>query len=842
MVKKAAQATPNRPLKAARKERGWTQQEVADRIGAPLALNVSRWESGTAFPSAYYLQKLCHLFGKSAGELGLSQVETEVVESGIAPAPPGERASSPANPQIWMLPYPRNLFFLGREDVLAHLRQRLQAGQTLALSQPQAINGLGGVGKTQVALEYAYRSAQDYQAVFWIRADSHDALVAGFLEMAHALHLPEQDEQDHTAIVAAVKGWFSQHTSWLLILDNADDLSLLPEFFPSPVQGHLLLTTRAQALGRLANRIEVDTLDTDTAALLLLRRAGLLAIDAPLAQAEPTELRVAMQLSEELGGLPLALDQAGAYLEETRCGLQQYLDLYRSHRADLLRHRGGLVQDHPDSVATTWALSFAAIEQQSALAADVLRLCAWLHPDAIPEELFLQGAAYLGPLLSPLEADPLAFNQALAVIQGYSLLRRTSREQMLSVHRLVQAVLQDAMRPQERSLWRERAITVLNALFPNVWRHLRGQWEQCSRLLPHVLIVAAATPPEQDSLELASLLSKAADYLFQRAQYAQGEPLYQRALSMYEQMLGSEHHQVAAPLNGLADLYREQGRYAEAEALYQRALHLWERLHQDHPEMYSPLNNMALLYWKQGRYEEAEALLQRALHLDTQAVSQEDSPISSFLNNLAILYCEQGRYEEAEPLLQRALHLDTQRYGQDHPETSYSLNNLACVYQEQGRFAEAETLFQHALRIREQTLGQQHPEVAQTLHDLANLYREQGHYKEAEALYQRALTIRRQQRGAQHPDTAETLHGFARLYEAQNQPDQALTCYQQALAIREQQLGSAHPRTLDTRARYAHLLQACGRPEETTALEETSAAQQAARSGPPSAAFQPTQH
>lgn len=837
MVKKAAQATPNRLLKAARKERTWTQQEVADRIGAPLALNVSRWENGTAFPSAYYLQKLCHLFGKSASELGLSQIEAGTVEAALSPLPPGEQASSSAeqqahgglaaNTKIWMLSYPRNLFFLGREEVLAHLRQHLQAGQMMALSQPQAINGLGGVGKTQVALEYAYRHAHDYQAVFWVRADSRDALVAGFLEMAHVLHLPERDERDHTGIVAAVKDWFSQHTSWLLILDNADDLSFLPEFLPAPVWGHLLLTTRAQALGRLANRIEVDTLDMDTAALLLLRRAGLLAIDAPLAQAEPTELRAAMQLVSELGGLPLALDQAGAYLEETRCGLQQYLDLYRSHRADLLRQRGGMVQDHPDSVATTWSLSFAAIEQRSALAADLLRLCAWLHPDAIPEELFLQGAAHLGPLLSTLEAEPLAFNQALAVIQGYSLLRRTSREQTLSVHRLVQAVLQDAMSPQERGLWIERAIAVLNAVFPKVWRHLGGQWEQCSRLLPHALIVAAATPPQQDSLELASVLSKAADYLFQRAEYEQGEPLYQRALSMCEQMLGSEHHQVASPLNGLADLYREQGRYAEAEALYQRALHLWERWHQDHPEMYSPLNNMALLYWKQGRYAEAESLLQRALHPDTQAARQEDPAISSFLNNLAILYIEQGRYAEAEPLLQRALQLDTQRFGQDHPETSFPLNNLAEVYQEQGRYAEAESLYQHALRIREQALGQQHPEVAHPLNGLANLYREQGRYAEAEPFYQRALTIRCQQRGAQHPETAETLNDVARLYEAQNRPDQALACYQQALAIREQRLGPEHPHTVDTRTRYTHLLQSCGRSEEMRGLEEASTTQQA---------------
>jgi hypothetical protein len=257
------------------------------------------------------------------------------------------------------------------------------------LSQPQAISGLGGIGKTQVVLEYAYRHARDYQAVFWVRADSRDTLVAGFLEIARTVNLPERDERDQTVIVAAVKGWLRQHTGWLLILDNADELTLLPEFLPAPLQGHLLFTTRAQALGRLANRIEVNALDQDAAALLVLHRAGLLTLDAPLAQAEQADQQMAEEPSRQLGGLPLALDQAGAYLEETRCSLQHYLDLYKSHRAELLHHRGGLVLDHPDSVATTWSLSFASIEQRSALAADLLRVCSLLHPDAIPEELFL---------------------------------------------------------------------------------------------------------------------------------------------------------------------------------------------------------------------------------------------------------------------------------------------------------------------------------------------------------------------------------------------------------------------------------------------------------------------
>jgi tetratricopeptide (TPR) repeat protein/transcriptional regulator with XRE-family HTH domain len=806
MVKKAALATHNLLLRAARKERGWTQQQVADHIGAPHSLNISRWENGTAFPSAYYLEQLCHLFGKNVRELGLSQLEGESqFEAPLADEP--EQVRPQTDSRIWTVPYPRNLFFLGREEVLAHLRRQLQADQAMDFSQPQAISGLGGIGKTQVVLEYAYRHTQDYQAVFWARADSRDTLVAGFLEIARTMKLPEREERDQVIMVAAVKGWLSQHAGWLLILDNVDELTLLPEFLPTPVRGHILLTTRAQALGRLANRIEVHALSQDEAALLVLRRAGLLAIDAPLQQAEQADRQVAEELSRQLGGLPLALDQAGAYLEETGCSLHHYLDLYKSHRVGLLHRRGGLVLDHPDSVASTLLLSFASVERLSALAADVLRVCSLLHPDAIPEELFLQGAAHLGSALATIETDPLAFNNALAVIQGYSLLKRSSRDQTLSMHRVVQAVLADAMTKQERDQWTERSVAALNTVFPEVRHQVWGQWEQCGRLVPHVLTVAAATAT-QNNLELASLLTKTADYLLQRAQYQQAESLYQRALSIREQILGNEHPLVAFPLYGLADIYQEQGQYEQAEPLYQRALRLWEQAFgQEYAVIPALLNNLAVLYVYQGRYEQAEPLLQRALSLDEQAFGQEHSKIPARLNNLAFVYCEQGRYEQAEPLLQRALSLDEQAFGQEHPEVAYSLNNLAELYREQGRYVQAEPLYQRALHIRERTLGSEHPLVAHPLNGLANLYREQGCYGQAELLYQHALGIRQQRLGNQHPETAETLHDFARLYELRNQPDQALVLYQQALAIREQRLGPAHTRTLDTRKCYAHLLE-----------------------------------
>jgi hypothetical protein len=191
-------------------------------------------------------------------------------------------------------------------------------------------------------------------------------------------------------VVQAVKVWLRSHGGWLLILDNADDLNLVQPFLPTECPGHLVLTTRAQITGKVAHRFEVDTLDGETGALLLLRRAGLVAADGSFDAVFPSDQSIALALVEELGGLPLALDQAGAYIEETQCGLADYRQQYQMRRAELLARRGKLVDDHPEPVATTWSLSFARVEQANPIAAELLRICAFLAPNAIPEELLVE--------------------------------------------------------------------------------------------------------------------------------------------------------------------------------------------------------------------------------------------------------------------------------------------------------------------------------------------------------------------------------------------------------------------------------------------------------------------
>src|SRR6266581_9706779 len=381
---------------------------------------------------------------------------------------------------IWNVPYQRNLLFTGREDVLKKLYDALRAGKTAALAQPQAISGLGGIGKTQTAVEYAYRYRDDYKDVLWVKAETEVSINADFVTIASLLDLPEKLEQDQHKIVEAVKRWFQEHTDWLLILDNADDIAMVQGFIPLGSKGQILLTTRAHATGRIAKRIEVEKMDPDEGAIFLLHRAKLLDPDASLETATRTEQDTAREIVKAMDGLPLALEQAGAYIEETECGLQGYLRLYREQGVRLLKEHGEFAPDHPEPVATTWSLAFKNVEQANPAAAELLRFCAFLAPDTIPEELFSESAADLGPTLEPVASDISSLNAAIRELLKYSLVHRDSETNTLSIHRLVQEVLKDQIGEVAQRLWAERAVRAVLGVFPHPDY---SNWDDCRRYL-----------------------------------------------------------------------------------------------------------------------------------------------------------------------------------------------------------------------------------------------------------------------------------------------------------------------------------------------------------------------
>ena len=350
------------------------------------------------------------------------------------------------------VPYERNPYFTGRNTFLQVLKKEL------TISGAVAICGLGGIGKTQVAVEYAYRNRSDYEDVFWVRSDTNSALHEGFVKIAVLLGLPENSAQKQTTAVEAVKQWLERSSDWLLILDNADMPDLVKPYLPRDRKGQVLFTSRTRVWHGVARPLELGELQPDAASEFLSKRTE-------RSDRSSTESRAQAELARELGYLPLALEQAGAYIAETQARYQDYLASYRKRRLALIERHMPVTGHYAGSVATTWSLNFTALEQTPA-AADMLRASALLDPDKIPLELLRDGAVELGPTIAAAlvgaREDPLLIDEVLEPLTRYSLIHRDVGEQSYSMHRLVQAVTRDGMDPNTRQVWAERVVRAVD--------------------------------------------------------------------------------------------------------------------------------------------------------------------------------------------------------------------------------------------------------------------------------------------------------------------------------------------------------------------------------------------
>ncbi|MEO1353867.1 MAG: tetratricopeptide repeat protein [Cyanobacteria bacterium J06635_15] len=647
---------------------------------------------------------------------GLSQVEQDRVLVSVArrllkltTTPPTTAARSSVKnttKEIWNVPYERNTFFTGREKVLQNLSKRLTQNSEVALSQTQAISGLGGIGKTQTVVEYAYRHREDYRAIFWVRAETELEVSISFIEIARLLDLPEQNASDPYDAIQAVKHWMEVSSGWLLIFDNADRPEQIKSFRPCKGQGHILLTSRAQTFDVLgiSKPVSLEKMSAEEAEGFLFKRTGRPVNEIP-------ERAAATALAAELGYLPLALEQAGAYILAKQISFEDYLKSYRKRKLLLLQKAWPVVGNYPESVATTWALNFQAVENYSKAAGELLRVSAFLNPDEIPYEVFEKGAGALGNLLAEALAnmadDPVVFSDVLAPLIRYSLIQTDPGLRTYSIARLVQEVVKDELDEESRRRWAKCTIGALTQAFP-ISEY--SNWLQCERLLPHATAATHLAHRYHIESETAALLFyKTGYYLDERARFKDAEHLLLNSLRMRQQLLGDKHPDIATSLHNLAALYYKQNRYDEAEPLSLKALTMRKQiLGHRHPDVANSLNNLAALYDQQGRCDEAEPLFLEALEIQKQLLGNQDPCVASSLSNLAMLYKEQSRFDKAEPLLLEAINICKQLFDGPHPYVGRFSDNLASLYRAQGNREKAKRTYVEALEILEQTLGTEH--------------------------------------------------------------------------------------------------------------------------------------
>ena len=504
----------------------------------------------------------------------------------------------------------RNRLFTGRRDVLDRLHGALGAGPAALIQDPAALTGLGGIGKTQTATAYIYEHLREYNGVFWVTAETVEELNDGLAGMADELNLLDSVQATRSAALRKMHDWFQSESGWLLVLDNVDEIGALAPHFPRYHNGSLLLTTRSRNTVRWAAPIELAKFGRKDGALLLLRRAGLLEMSRKLDDAPHYLALAAMELVGELDGLPLAIDQAGAYVAETGVPVADYLIEYRRRGLELLDKIDD--GDHKP-VTLTFQLALEQLAKRGpfgAAAVEMVRLCAFLAPDAIPEPIV---AAY--PFSReglPTSSDVCA--EVIAAVCGYSLLSQAPRNKTLNVHRLVQKVTRDAMSDEERRTWTERAIDAVAEATPDFEF---DDWPLCDLLLPHWRLCAEAIRDLRiETSRSAYLVYQAGRYLRVRAQYGEAESLLRLAVEIAEKVLGPDDPITADYLDALACLYRELDRFEDAELLHERALAIVEAADgPEHPNTAAKLHNLALFRVTRLEYSRAEVLFKRVLSI-----------------------------------------------------------------------------------------------------------------------------------------------------------------------------------------------------------------------------------
>jgi nucleoside phosphorylase len=354
----------------------------------------------------------------------------------------GEEADQPKS-VIENIPYHRNRNFTGRSSLLDKLRKDLTTGQYTALTQ--AVTGLGGVGKTQLALEYAYRHIDDYEVIWWVRSEDPAILANDYIELADRLGL-EKSSGKTEELIEPVRQWFENNTGWVLIFDNAQNPRELTRYLPKIGSGHVIVTSRNPNWECLAKPLEVFVFERPESVAFLLKRTG------------QRDEKAAEALSEALGDLPLALEQAGAYVKETGISFEDYLKRFQKERIEILRY--GKPDTYPETIATTWEISAKAASKETPESMNLLNLCAYLSPDLIPRPMLVKGSEHLpDPLASTVKND-VKMDSALASLRRYSLIGFSGDR--FFIHRMVQAATQDMMGEEERSF---RQPKILGQLF-----------------------------------------------------------------------------------------------------------------------------------------------------------------------------------------------------------------------------------------------------------------------------------------------------------------------------------------------------------------------------------------
>ena len=640
--------------------------------------------------------------------------------------------------------------FVGRKQDLKNLHEALQSEGKVSVC---AVRGMGGVGKTELAIQYASSEEfqQSYLACYWFSLNQGDLATQILLKASPYLAMPEALRKSGSVEAQVKWCWQNWHPSTgniLVIIDDVKNLAdIPPALMPIASRFKVMVTTRQRNLSPSFRELPLGIL-SEAESLELFTKI----VDAQGSSRIENERETTKAICKYLGYLPLALELVANYLKDDEMlSLEDYLQQLHLEDESLADEMvRGITAER--GVIAAFNLSW---QRLTGLATQLAMLLGRFATAAIPWQDLVE------PTVNSLGYEKKAVKEARKQLANLSLIEIEDGKNIV-----IHALLREYFRYQSKQEGDDFIHALQQAIASSgiaiaktiPYTPVLADIERVGLAIPHLELLSQAMLDDiPDNSLLWAFLGLARFYEGQ-AQYNLAERYYNNCLEAVQSRLGENHPDVATSLNNLAGLYDSQGRYEEAEPLYLQALELRQRLlGENHPDVATSLNNLAGLYYSQGRYEEAEPLYLQALELRQRLLGENHPDVATSLNNLAGLYYSQGRYEEAEPLYLQALELYRRLLGENHPDVATSLNNLAGLYDSQGRYEDAEPLYLQALELYKRLLGENHPSVASSLNNLALLYNTQGNYTEAEALSQQALTIYQQTLGNQHPDTQNAL-------------------------------------------------------------------------------------
>ena len=743
------------------------------------------------------------------GDLHSPQDEGTTPVSGVQSAPAGTSGEGPHKPPaVWGNVPPRNRAFTGRGQLLADLHRRLSEGTTAVL--PEALQGMGGVGKSQLAVEYVYRHQHEYQVIWWIPAEQPQQIRQYLVALARRLNLDIGGGEANTAVPAVIEALRVgvPYKNWLLIFDNAENPEQVREFFPTNGSGRILVTSRNSQWAASARPLEVDVFTREESRALLQLRAPTL------------DDATADQLAETLGDLPLGIEQAAVWLSETGMPADEYLRLFEEQAAELLV--SDPPADYPLSVAAAWNVSLGRLSRHHPAALQLLQVCAFFAPEPISRRLLTAVRdAPVPPELNAALRDPIRLGRAIREINRYALARINHNTNTIQLHRLVQRVLVNQMPDSVKAQMRAGAHRLLAHGDPGEPTASR-EWPQYGDLLPHVLHSQAV---QSSDPWVRQLVLNEIRYMYSWGDHEGSRSLAHTAYKTWQESPGEWSEDVLTAARLLADALRRMGRYREAYELNQRTLReLTERLGEEHESTLTLTNMLAWDLRLHGEFERALEL-DRHVHETNERLWGPHDPLTlAAAHNHAVNLRFMGRFNAALTLDRRTYRRKVTEFGEDSLSTLNTASAIQLDLQEAGEYLRSREEAEDVARRQAYASGETHPFTLTALGNLAVAERRAGHHDVALELSDRVLSLFRARYGDRYPYTVSALLAHAIDVRHNGDLDRALELGEEGHRAYERLLGPDHPHTLAGRMNHAVTLRLAGRVEEardinTAALE-----------------------